>query len=322
MYYLLVIKYEKSDEYIRQNVEPYLHAFSILTATASSTILYFSNIYNDYGSVTCISPEYYPPHCIGYNSGEIRYEDGFTIPCSPRGGGYRLFIFVFYFSLLTILPPVIIGTCFILIECKVMKSEKRMSIYGVGSLNLDLKPQPPSAQIHDHDQEQETIGARSRTTTFFIKSMETLAFKIKSKKSQTTRSSFHSARTRKSRAVMYKALAYTISYSLTFSFFAMYVGVEGVARKECPLVLEYMAALFIPLQGLYNLTIYIYPRVIEIKNKAKRKKFTWRQAIIKAIFSKGRKAKMKRSIKTSPTKTTHNERKEKFEYRKTKLYNV
>lgn len=168
IYFLAVIKYKKSDDYIRQKIEPYLHTFSISMTSLPPVIFYFLDLYNIFGSVTytdyaaaaCISQESYLPHCIGYANGEIRYEDGFTMPCSRRGDD-RFVIFIAGLFFATIIPPIVIGTSFTLIYRKVVNSGKKLTKYGVGSLKLDLKPpQSSSDQLNCFDQDQKIEKSR------------------------------------------------------------------------------------------------------------------------------------------------------------------
>ncbi len=233
-----------------------------------------SESYREYGTPACVTLEYYPPHCIGYGDDEIRYEDGFTIPCS-RGGGFRSFLYFFQCSFMGTVPPIIIGTSYFLIYKKVVQTGNKLAKYGVGSLRI-------SSQLNCHNQEQ-TIKETKLRTALFRKLLNRLESKGKGNKSQTTESSIQGSRAKKkegklfpSRAVMHKALAYTVSYFMACTPFFAYVLVVIVARKDYPPVLSYSSAFFIPLQGVFNLFIYLYPKVLSIKKKGIRKKQMWK----------------------------------------------
>lgn len=129
------------------------------------------------------------------------------MPCSCRGG-YRFLIFVLMIFFIAILPRVIIGTCFILMFRKVLKSGQKFSNNGVGSLKLDLKPQPSSTQLNCHDQDltmgKQRIKERRSCTALFRKLLSALVSKMKANSDKWAkkkkRKVFHS------RAAMFRAL--------------------------------------------------------------------------------------------------------------------
>ncbi len=55
---MAVVKYEWSDQYIQNNVEPFLHAFPILFSIIMGIIRFVNNNYNDIGYGTCRRPVY------------------------------------------------------------------------------------------------------------------------------------------------------------------------------------------------------------------------------------------------------------------------
>eukprot|EP00956_Cyclotella_meneghiniana_P004767 scaffold5867_cov25-Cyclotella_meneghiniana.AAC.1 len=80
IYYLTLMKYNKSKMYIRKKIEPFLHAVPISLALIAGIIGLVNNSYNDVGGGDCATtPIYNPPHYLGYEDGEVR--EGFTIPC-------------------------------------------------------------------------------------------------------------------------------------------------------------------------------------------------------------------------------------------------
>ena len=76
LYFLSKVKYNKTDAYIRTKIEPWLHGIPILITFIISIHGLVRRNYNDDGSGVCISPAYNPPHCIGYEDGQVR--EGFT----------------------------------------------------------------------------------------------------------------------------------------------------------------------------------------------------------------------------------------------------
>ncbi len=90
VYYVAVVKHGKSeaDIRIRSKMEPFLlHGVPIvwIVALTYTIVLLARKHLNDAGAGICTSPVYYPPHCYGYDVGEIR--DGFEIPCGRGSDG-------------------------------------------------------------------------------------------------------------------------------------------------------------------------------------------------------------------------------------------
>ena len=89
---LAVVKYNKSDSYMRRKVAPFIHGVPIAWALISSITLLAMQNFNDKGTGICIAPVYEPPHCIGYEDGETR--DGFDIPCGRGRDGAVIFYYL------------------------------------------------------------------------------------------------------------------------------------------------------------------------------------------------------------------------------------
>jgi hypothetical protein len=70
-YYLAIITYNKKHDYIRRKLEPGFHGISILFPLVINVILLTTNAFNGRGGGVCNVREYNPPHCIGYEAGDI-----------------------------------------------------------------------------------------------------------------------------------------------------------------------------------------------------------------------------------------------------------
>eukprot|EP00956_Cyclotella_meneghiniana_P020458 scaffold36249_cov36-Cyclotella_meneghiniana.AAC.3 len=124
IYYLILIKYNKSGAYIRKKVEPFLHGIPFSLGLIWSIVALVNKNYNAGESGQCsTTPIYNPPHCQGYEDGEVR--EGFTIPCG-RGRGEA-----FYLTFGGMCP----------------KQEKRMARYGTGAINTTSKQSPSDQNI-------------------------------------------------------------------------------------------------------------------------------------------------------------------------------
>ena len=124
IYYLFKVKYNKTDSYIRTKIEPHLHGNPILFAVFAMIHNLVRGNNNDAGLGSCAnSPVYNPPHCIGYEDGEVR--EGFTIPCGRGRGGTMVFYIISFVSGLA--PPVIISASLGMLYKSVRKQETSIS---------------------------------------------------------------------------------------------------------------------------------------------------------------------------------------------------
>jgi len=88
-----------------------------------------------------------------------------------------------------------------------------------------------------------------------------------------------------SRVVLHRALAYSISYFLTWAF--VIVGrCFDIANMEWPTFVWYLSNLFNPLQGFYNFMILMYPKVIRAESRGGGD-MTWFEAFKIAFWGGG-----------------------------------
>jgi len=258
IYFLSVVKYQKSDEYIRTKIEPFLHIFTIATSLLLCILALIRQNFNDGGIGSCTSFGYEPPHCQNYENGYI--PEGFDIPCG-RGLDGATIVFVFLLCI-TVATPVILGGTLTMIYKAVLQVEKTLDKYSVGVLR-------------DIDVSQVVKPKRALSLIISKASLEKNNHTLPSRPNTTTRSH--------SRAVMQKAVAYSCSYLLTWLFIVIYA-VFRASGKESPLAILYLVATFIPLQGLFNLLIFMHPRMISSKT---RENLSWRRAFVDAFWSRG-----------------------------------
>eukprot|EP00554_Chaetoceros_debilis_P016327 CAMPEP_0194127228 /NCGR_PEP_ID=MMETSP0150-20130528/60410_1 /TAXON_ID=122233 /ORGANISM="Chaetoceros debilis, Strain MM31A-1" /LENGTH=209 /DNA_ID=CAMNT_0038821141 /DNA_START=1459 /DNA_END=2085 /DNA_ORIENTATION=+ len=73
-----------------------------------------------------------------------------------------------------------------------------------------------------------------------------------------------------------------------------------------------MAIIFTPLQGVYNLAIFMHPKILSAK-RSKRDDLSWRQAFVKAFWSKGKEKKTgRRNRQNNPPPTLRNRKNNRF----------
>ena len=86
-YYLIVIRFDWSVEYLNRRLEPWLHVLSLcLSIIPSTTFLFWENYNDDFNGSCWVSNNNIAPHCMGIEDGVVR--EGFTIPCG-RGRNSR-----------------------------------------------------------------------------------------------------------------------------------------------------------------------------------------------------------------------------------------
>jgi len=132
LYYLAKVKYNKSDTHIRTKNEPFLHGVPILIGLVFGVTSLINKNNNNEGSLNCsVGPTFNPPHCIGYEDGQVR--EGFKIPC---GRGRHPDVFTAFSNILLLVTLVTIIVSMGMIYRSVSKQEKIMSRFGTGTLDL------------------------------------------------------------------------------------------------------------------------------------------------------------------------------------------
>uniref|UniRef100_A0A7S3V9H5 G-protein coupled receptors family 1 profile domain-containing protein n=1 Tax=Chaetoceros debilis TaxID=122233 RepID=A0A7S3V9H5_9STRA len=268
LYFLAVVKYAKSDEYIRKRLEPLFHAFPLAIALVVSIVLLANGKYNSDGYGNCTGLVNDPPHCKGYADGEIR--EGFDVPCGRGRTGGKFFSNYYAFTIMALstLAIVIIVGSLTLIYSTVSKIEKKAKMYGSSALKSRLALRSAT----DNSGEDPKPGVWS---------------KIKNSLTRKKPKQGSHPKRNKSRTVMNKAISYSSSWFLTNIFLFVNLVTFYIAKKNVPIPTFYMNNIFTPLQGLYNLAIYLLPKAVALKNKSKKNKLSWRQALVQAFLSKG-----------------------------------
>jgi len=284
LFHLAMVKYEKSDKYIRTRIEPFLHAIPIICGLVSSITMLVNETINDSGGGSCWLPVFDPPHCIGYEDGTIR--DGFEIPCGRGRDGAVLFSYLFFF-VITFLPPIFISVSLGMIYKSVIQQEMKISKYGASAIRRNIANRRSSMII--------PVTETSASWMDRIKR----CFK-RSERTSNTRSNQASSQRR---AVLHKAVAYSTSYFLAWSFGV--IGVSfSIANVEWPHFVWYMSVILNPLQGLFTLLIFIHPRVMSARTT---KQLSWCQAFAEAFWFKGttRRGRGSQAIRHNVTISNH-----------------
>ena len=140
-YYLSIIKFNKNDEYIKGNPEPWFHGVTIVFAIVTGIIPLIMKQYNNNGiGGVCYLTCHHPPHCQKEANGII--PEGFAIPCG-RGDteSGNLFERIMFLLPVTIVPAIIVCTMVTMYRT-VPKIERKMKNYGAGSLRCKSNTSP------------------------------------------------------------------------------------------------------------------------------------------------------------------------------------
>ena len=88
---------------------------------------------------------------------------------------------------------------------------------------------------------------------------------------------------------MFKTLAYSSAWLLTWILYISYMIVIFVVGSLNSPALIHAIVSIMPLQGVYNLAIYMHPKILRAKSKSRvDNDITWWRAFVMAFWSKGR----------------------------------
>ena len=289
IYYLSVVKYQKSDKYIREKIEPFLHGIPVVYALVISITLLAKQNLNNAGGGTCYDAIYNPPHCDGYEDGEI--PEGFEIPCGRGRDGAVLFYYVALFVTLFIVP-IIVGVSLAMIYRAVSKQERSIARYGATAF-MNSAQQTNASDISGSAKR----GSIVRTVRVSLSSTR------RASTSSTVSGPMHqtspSQQNSKSRIVLKRALGYSLAYFLAWTFMLIGFGLN-IPGIKWPTWLGYLTSIFNPLQGSFNFLIYMYPHVAKAKH-TQGETISWGWAFIEAFWSRvsgGRNRKSKATKNT------------------------
>ena len=160
----------------------------------------------------------------------------------------------------------------------VQKIEQKMLNYGASVLRLCTSQRP--AQVVDGPPNGAPGGGDNHTSlSIFLDILKLKPVSIcQCVFWNDNASRSNNARSQK-QAVLYMAMGYSLTWVLTWiPFYILFFVINNKATKIVFVILQ-------PLQGLYNLIVYMSPKVRHARN-TKRGKLPWR-AIVKAWMTKG-----------------------------------
>jgi hypothetical protein len=158
-YYLAIISYSKKYDYIKEKLEPWFHGISVSFPLVIGVIGLAANSFNGTNGGICYSDAHYPPHCIGYETGDI--PKGYSIPCG-RGGDeddntvLRTIAMIGALLWVLIFAPITTSITMASMFRSVSQVEKRMQNYGVSALRIRTRIN--NSNDPTDSQEQEAKG--------------------------------------------------------------------------------------------------------------------------------------------------------------------
>jgi hypothetical protein len=271
LFYLAIIRFNKTDEFIAKKVEIWFHIFTFLIPLCLTTTAFSMNIINA-GQVQCTFIPNSPPHCHGFEKGATPF--GTTIPCGRGDGvGYVIFNWVINSSLLGFTPSVV-ATSMTLMYRHVLAIEEKMKKYGVRALRL--RAMTKTQVDHSNPPRRRIILSKISHIMF-----STCFYKCAPPSQKKPKILSNSVKSQK-RAVLQMALGYGLAWVLTFVPYIIHYFYTCPASETSHYVLG-------SLQGVYYFSAYISPEVRNAKRSKRRGNpdLTWSEAFIKAWNSKG-----------------------------------
>jgi hypothetical protein len=288
LYYLAIIRYNKKDEYIRNKLEPWFHGISIIIPLVVGFIFMAMKSFNLCEAV-CYLRQNDPPHCIGYESGDM--PKGFSIPCGRGDGGENPILYpvtsIVGFGSVLIVTPTVIGATMLLMYRSVSKIEQRMQNYGVKSLRLNaqsvrvVRNRGENTETNNRTRGADDQHGVMRRVKRLCMCVYMIPPCLRSRDDQPPISRLNSRATSQKRAILHMAAGYAFAWALVqIPFMIVYF----VNPSRAILILH---ACLTPLQGLFNFLVFMSPKVRSAKCSRIGENLTWRQAFIKAYMSRG-----------------------------------
>jgi hypothetical protein len=220
-YYLAIITYNKKFDYIEQKLEPWFHGVSISIPLVYTVIRLATNTFNGPNGGTCLLDPHDPPHCIGYEAGDI--PEGYSIPCG-RGGendglaDLRSITGQVAFFWVLIIAPIIILVTMVRMFRSVAKVAKQIQKRGASALPLRTSSSAVPTSTNNNSTDQQELSQK--------------------------------------RAFLLKAFGYAVAWLLVSAPYIVFI-VYSIAAKSVPDAVVIFISSTVPLQGFYNFVVFM-----------------------------------------------------------------
>ena len=268
VYFLLVIKFNVSNERIKQRYEPFLHAVPIIYSLTTSLWVFTTGGYNPAGTICWIANE--PLNCdkdpdVDCVTTLIKLK-GWVAAGTPYLGAFLLncvIMFVLWFA-----------------EYSNFRRTRNHRLSFIAS------PSTPRNETENQDEEEGAVtrclGCLARIKYLRLSSRPTDNVGLSPLAAHLSRPS--NAAMRRRRSITNRALAYIIGYLMTYLFSFIYRFWEGYGN-EVPFIIIFLTRLLYPLQGFFNVVIYSYPHVLNTRQKFP--EYSWFKAFWEVVHSGG-----------------------------------
>ena len=288
IYYLIVVttyrRGRDADLYIVGKIEFFLHAVPIVVSFV--------------GAITILSMNAFHPNMTYCFIGADPTCEGLECDRSNRNANW-LFI-VFSAVPYIILPCVIIATMAIMYRA-VRLQEKKLQKFGAATLVLRTavaaRAEVNSGKGESSSRNKSRLSSRLKSSMLsLVGRTTTTSGTIKNRTSRSNNA------TKQSRAIMNRALSYSLAFFFTY-LFPIIISIHTLIGLESGPVLSILARVFFPLQGFFNFVVFIHPKVVHVK-KSSREGITWYRAFVKSIQSRGQPRRQVR-IKSQSAHRSH-----------------
>jgi len=257
IYFLLVAKFNMSEQRIKKRIEPYLHIFIIVYSLGGGIYIYVTHNYNPAGAVCWINSE--PLNC--YLNPDVG--------CTSVGNPYTL---KYIFVIGPILAVYCISICILAVILHTVRSQASAAeAYRTAWVSQSIAHGADEAESGSSPHHSDTsIAFRSSLRCIYA----TLVCKLKKKSLQNENepnplNDYLNSRPtttilqRRQTELSNRAIAYIVGYLLTYGFPAAYRFCEK--NSSAPFAIILLSRIFFPCQGLFNILIYTYPHVCSFR---------------------------------------------------------
>lgn len=285
LYHLALVRYGTTPAYIETRVEPWLHAVPIIYGLAMGVAGVAMGALNPdlYGE--CFIGGYDPLHCEGYDDGEV--PAGFEIPCGQGHDTKHLYM-VLCLAILFI-APITIGSSLLMIYRSVRAQERRVAqaqhivaAIELGNARGTSDDAPPAA---DAEGEGEGEGGARPWKWYLLNRLRGCG------RNGASQTSSNQQDLTRSRLVLHRVAAFSLSYFVTWIWFIMYliINLAGKWPTEFPppqvvVYFYYVANFFNPIQGLWTFLIYMHPKVVSARASSSERDRSWFKAFSTALY--------------------------------------
>jgi hypothetical protein len=288
LYFLLVVKYDKSETVIKKKFEPYLHGVPILYSCGVSIYTLATKNFNQSGPTCWIDSR--PSNC----------RNDSDVDCESIGNPVILKWIAMGIPIFT----VFIGNCFILgliwrrVRHQVLRSQmyRQSLILPQRQSESQSRPQPVGTLSTVQETTSPEKGQSSKRLFNYLNTSplcrSTKSALAQQHQNDTNATSPLAARlSRPSRAMVQRlrdissrAYAYIVGYLMTYSFSIIF-RLWQLKTPDVPFIVIMLARILYPLQGFFNVVIYTYPHVVSCRRN--HGDYSWLKAFWEVLKSGG-----------------------------------